>query len=226
MVKNWLIRTKNNHILGPVSKDKVKELLNKKSIKGDDEVCCGNGYWIFVREEDLLEKYLIGDEEQAFNPVQEAAPCEISSFPPDYSLLKETSINEIKHNQVNQTLITKNPLLDEVNVKAEASEDQVDESPAELENDVEFEEDVDSEKKKTKRVIKRRSLEAVEKQKSKQKSKFTLNIMLLVGLILLIIFFASNFLKNDLLKSLISNSLNQIIPSVYADDLEKKKTGI
>lgn len=72
MEKNWLIRTKNNHILGPVSKQKVRELLEKGSIKGDDELTCGNGYWFFVREKELVEKYVVGDMPQGFNPVSEA----------------------------------------------------------------------------------------------------------------------------------------------------------
>lgn len=70
--KNWLIRTKNNHILGPVSKQKIKELIDTGSIKGDDEVCSGNGYWIYIREAELLDKYINGDFKQDFNPVQEA----------------------------------------------------------------------------------------------------------------------------------------------------------
>jgi len=72
MEKNWLIRTKNNHILGPVTKEKVRELFENGSIKGDDEICSGNGYWFFVREKDLVEKYLLSDNEQDFNPVSEA----------------------------------------------------------------------------------------------------------------------------------------------------------
>jgi hypothetical protein len=72
MEKNWLIRTKNNHILGPVSKQKVRELLEKGSIKADDELTSGNGYWFFVREKELVDKYVIGDIPQGFNPVMEA----------------------------------------------------------------------------------------------------------------------------------------------------------
>ena len=59
MEKNWLIRTKNNHILGPVSKQKVRDLLDKGAIKGDDELCSGNGYWFYVREKKLIEKLSI-----------------------------------------------------------------------------------------------------------------------------------------------------------------------
>lgn len=78
MEKNWLIRTKNNHILGPVSKNKVRELLAKGSIKADDEVCSGNGYWFYVREKELVEKYITGEAPQDFNPVAEAQSVLVS----------------------------------------------------------------------------------------------------------------------------------------------------
>ena len=74
MKKNWLIRTKNNHILGPVSKEKIQQLVSSGSIKGDDEVCSGNGYWLYIREQELISKYVFGETYQAFNPVQEAMP--------------------------------------------------------------------------------------------------------------------------------------------------------
>ncbi len=72
MDKNWLIRTKSNHLLGPVSKEKVIELYKNGSIKPDDEVCSGNGFWFFIREDDLVERFLTGAEVQSFNPISEA----------------------------------------------------------------------------------------------------------------------------------------------------------
>jgi hypothetical protein len=72
MDKNWLIRTRSNHILGPISKEKVLELYNNGSIKSDDEVCSGNGYWFYLREDDLVQRFLLGDENQSFNPISEA----------------------------------------------------------------------------------------------------------------------------------------------------------
>ena len=72
-MKNWLIRTKNLHILGPVTKEKVKELYTNGSIKGEDEVSSGNGYWFYVKENDLIDRFLLSDEKQSFNPVKEAA---------------------------------------------------------------------------------------------------------------------------------------------------------
>lgn len=70
--KNWLIRTKSNHILGPVSKEKVLDLYNNKSIKSDDEICSGNGFWFFIREDEMVNRYLISNEVQGFNPISEA----------------------------------------------------------------------------------------------------------------------------------------------------------
>jgi hypothetical protein len=72
MDKNWLIRTKSNHILGPISKEKVIELYRNGTIKSDDEICSGNGFWFFIREDEMVERYLIGSEIQGFNPISEA----------------------------------------------------------------------------------------------------------------------------------------------------------
>ncbi len=70
--KKWLIRTRNQHILGPITKNKLMELLNEGSLNEKDEVCSGNGYWFFVKEKDLLNKYIYENNLQSFNPVSEA----------------------------------------------------------------------------------------------------------------------------------------------------------
>lgn len=82
-LKNWLIRTKNKQILGPATKDKVIELIEKGSLSQDDQIACGNGYWIWVREKDLLEKYLYGDLPQTFNPISEAQDVLTAKSSPD-----------------------------------------------------------------------------------------------------------------------------------------------
>jgi hypothetical protein len=83
MGKNWLIRTKSNHILGPVSKEKVAELYQNGSIKADDEICSGNGYWFYIRESELIDKYLKGSATQSFNPISEAKDV-LTSATPEY----------------------------------------------------------------------------------------------------------------------------------------------
>lgn len=82
--RNWLIRTRNKKLLGPVSKKKICELLDKGSLNGDDELSTGNGYWFWVRERELVDKYVFGDIPQEFNPVSEADNS-------DFSFIKEKS---------------------------------------------------------------------------------------------------------------------------------------
>lgn len=72
MDKNWLIRTKNFQILGPVSKDKIINFIEQKKLSPEDEIGSGNGYWFFISEQDLLERHLYGDIPQGFNEVSEA----------------------------------------------------------------------------------------------------------------------------------------------------------
>lgn len=92
-MKNWLIRTKNNHILGPVTKNKLVDLYHNGSIKSDDEISSGNGYWFFVREKDLVGRFLTGDELQGFNPVQEAENI-LTATPDDSTSDSELSLDE------------------------------------------------------------------------------------------------------------------------------------
>lgn len=71
-MRKWLIRTNNNQIFGPVTKEKILEFYRDKTLTLEDEVCSGNGYWFYLREEELIQKYLIGNIDQPFNPISEA----------------------------------------------------------------------------------------------------------------------------------------------------------
>lgn len=70
--KCWLIRTTQRQLLGPVSKEKILSFLEKGALAPEDELTSGNGYWFSVKEKDLVEKYLLGDIPQSFNPISEA----------------------------------------------------------------------------------------------------------------------------------------------------------
>lgn len=72
MEKNWLIRTKEMQLLGPVAKEKVIEFIGNGTLKEEDELCSGNGYWFWVKEGNLVEKYLKGNAQQSFDPLGEA----------------------------------------------------------------------------------------------------------------------------------------------------------
>lgn len=71
MEKNWLIRTQHNQILGPVSKEKIRNLITENTLTAEDEIACGNGFWFRVKEKELVEKYVFGDFVQGFNPVND-----------------------------------------------------------------------------------------------------------------------------------------------------------
>ncbi len=104
MEKNWLIRTKSNHILGPVSKEKVLELYNNGSIKPEDEICSGNGYWFFIREDELVNQFLKGNDVQAFNPISEAKdvltqnnrPQSVERSQDDVTLIGSVNLGNLK----------------------------------------------------------------------------------------------------------------------------------
>lgn len=94
--RTWLIRTKQNKILGPLSKQKVIDLVQTESLTGEDEVCSGNGYWFWIKEKELVDKYLLGESEQSFNPVCEAQTL-FDLNPPVADELKQpaTSVEEV-----------------------------------------------------------------------------------------------------------------------------------
>ncbi len=72
MEKDWLIRTHHNQILGPVSKEKIRYLINENTLTGEDEIACGNGFWFKIKEKEMVEKYIFGDFIQGFDPIGEA----------------------------------------------------------------------------------------------------------------------------------------------------------
>jgi hypothetical protein len=89
MERNWLIRTTQNQILGPVAKQKLLEFIQKGALGMMDEVSSGNGYWFSIKEKDLVDKYIHGDIPQSYNPISETASVLSKKDNPD----KTTSIN-------------------------------------------------------------------------------------------------------------------------------------
>ena len=72
MMREWLIRTHQNKILGPVSKTKIQELISNNSLIGFDEVCAPDSFWFKVNEKDIVAKYIFGDARPSRNPLSEA----------------------------------------------------------------------------------------------------------------------------------------------------------
>ncbi|MBC7713294.1 MAG: hypothetical protein H7177_08145 [Rhizobacter sp.] len=100
MERNWLIRTSQNQILGPVAKAKLLEFIQKGALGMTDEVASGNGYWFSLKEKELVEKYLYGDIPQGYNPISESKSVLARRENPD----KTSSINDAP---VNKTQVLK-----------------------------------------------------------------------------------------------------------------------
>ncbi|MBL7665917.1 MAG: hypothetical protein JNM93_12350 [Bacteriovoracaceae bacterium] len=101
MQKNWLIRTKDNHIWGPVTKDKILELYQNGTIKLEDEICSGNGYWFHIKEKELVDRFLLKEEMQGFNPLStyddDSEPTlEIESLPTPVAEKHSTQVINLK----------------------------------------------------------------------------------------------------------------------------------
>jgi len=68
----WLVRSPKNQFIGPLSESSLVELLAKRELDLDHEICFGadsqtlasEGYWFFLHEKKEVKKYL-GIEVQA-----------------------------------------------------------------------------------------------------------------------------------------------------------------
>ena len=54
----WMIRKKSNHIIGPLARDQVLEMVSRGHLEADDELCPENGYWFSLYEVDEVKKHL------------------------------------------------------------------------------------------------------------------------------------------------------------------------
>ena len=204
MGKNWLIRTKSNHILGPVSKEKVLELYQNGSIKQDDEICSGNGYWFFIRENSLVEKYLLGNSKQSFNPISEAKDVLTSSH----------SATEYEATR------------DDITIAGGIDFIQMQEAPAVPKNEeanlgfkIEMEE---SPKKKIRSEDQGKQSANIEKQKKQNYFKYLLVLIFL--LLFSIIYFRKSILKSFFANAFIQNLPSIVISQAQAqDDSSSKK---
>lgn len=58
---HWLIRTSKNWIVGPYSKTHLCQMILEGKLAPQDEICPGNGYWVFLHERGEI-KQLLGIE--------------------------------------------------------------------------------------------------------------------------------------------------------------------
>lgn len=209
MEKNWLIRTKSNHILGPVSREKVLELYQNGSIKPDDELCTGNGFWFFAREEDMVDRYLVGKEVQGFNPISEAKDV-LTSHSPSAPEESRTDITRI--GTINTSLLSK--------------EDRT--PPATVMSSLTGEAPVESvpEKKKSEAVTVAPQKITTKKKKIRKQSYIQYIGVLCFIALLLLVYFRKSIIRN-LFKGEVT-VISVLLPTAHAQEEipEKKKSSL
>jgi hypothetical protein len=91
MSNRWMIRTKEFSLKGPVSSDVIVSMMGSGKLGEEDEVCQGSGYWFYLSEEILVDKYLKGGLKQPFNPVN-AVPSPVFTEQSSSSILEDNPI--------------------------------------------------------------------------------------------------------------------------------------
>lgn len=202
MDKNWLIRTKSNHILGPITKDKLIELFNNESLKADDEICSGNGFWFFIREEEMVKRYLLGDERQTFNPISEAKNV----------LTAENTQAEQELSQDENTLVSNLNTMLNTTDETHSQEEKSETAPVK-------EADVLPLKKKT-------ESKKIEKKNAPQKALKKQNYLKYLGILGFLILFALIYFRKTIIRSLFQGEMTSsfsLVSDVYAQTPEASK---
>lgn len=60
-VDQWLVRTAENYLAGPYTRDQIRQLIREGQLGSQDEVCRGNHFWIMLHEKDEVIRQLGAD---------------------------------------------------------------------------------------------------------------------------------------------------------------------
>jgi hypothetical protein len=58
MLEAFLVRTKQNQIWGPFTKERLAEKVLKGEFEQQDEICLSGEYWVFLHEKEEIKKFL------------------------------------------------------------------------------------------------------------------------------------------------------------------------
>jgi hypothetical protein len=77
----WMIRTAENILSGPFSKQQIVQLIEEGKLDITDEVCSSSGYWIFLHEQIEVRRHLGFDLPKAFFDTEESTQTESDKTP-------------------------------------------------------------------------------------------------------------------------------------------------
>jgi hypothetical protein len=78
---SWMIRTAENILSGPFTKDQVIQLIQEGKLDLTDEVCGSGHYWVFLHEEAEIKTQLGVDLPQSFFDAEESTQTESDNTP-------------------------------------------------------------------------------------------------------------------------------------------------
>jgi len=78
---SWMIRTAENILSGPFTKDQVIQLIQEGKLDLTDEVCGSGHYWVFLHEEVEIKTQLGIDLPQSFFDAEESTQTESDNTP-------------------------------------------------------------------------------------------------------------------------------------------------
>ncbi len=55
---DWLVRTAQNRLTGPISEEDLKKRILAGEYRLEDEICRANSYWIFLHEQEEVKAFL------------------------------------------------------------------------------------------------------------------------------------------------------------------------
>jgi len=77
----WMIRTAENILSGPFSRQQIVQLIEEGKLDITDEVCGSSGYWIFLHEQAEVKRHLGFDLPKAFFDTEESTQTESDKTP-------------------------------------------------------------------------------------------------------------------------------------------------
>jgi hypothetical protein len=57
-INQWLVRTAQNWIAGPYTREQTAQMILEGKLSLEDEVCAASGYWIYLHEREEILKHL------------------------------------------------------------------------------------------------------------------------------------------------------------------------
>jgi|GEM_PF-6427775 len=109
---SWLVRTRELVLRGPFSRAALISMITKGELHPQDEIRSGEGYWIFLRESEELQKQLGVSMPNLFNGNRTALGVDEATEPEILTKASQVSPKAKDSEALTKVLTSKNRFLD------------------------------------------------------------------------------------------------------------------